>query len=75
MIGSKGCCGVHKLAYVLVIVGALNWGLVALGGSDWNVVELLLGQWATVVRVVYGLVGVSALAMLAGCWCTMCKHK
>jgi len=74
MTGWKGCCGLHKVAYALVLVGALNWGLVALGGADWNVVSLLLGDWPTVERVVYGLVGVSAVFMVLSCWCTACKH-
>ena len=46
-------------ALVLVIVGALNWGLVGLFG--YNLVESLLGAWPLVVRVVYALVGLSAL--------------
>jgi uncharacterized membrane protein YuzA (DUF378 family) len=44
---------------ILVIVGALNWGLTAL---NWNLVEKLLGAWPTVVTIVYALVG------LAGLW-------
>lgn len=61
----------HKLAWVLVIVGALNWGLV--GFFDWNLVEAILGKWETIVRVVYALVGLSALAMLACGSCKACK--
>ena len=60
-------CQVHKVAWVLLIVGGLNWGLVALGsymGSNWNVVNLLLGSWPAVETVVYLLVGLSALALL-----------
>ena len=48
------------VAYVLVMVGALNWGLMAINGN-WNVVGMLFGSWPTVVRIVYGLVGLSAL--------------
>jgi uncharacterized membrane protein YuzA (DUF378 family) len=47
---------------VLVIVGALNWGLVGLGG--WNLVNLALGSWAIVERVVYVLVGLAGLWMI-----------
>lgn len=51
---------------VLVIVGALNWGLVGLGefaGSNLNVVNLLLGGVAggTLEAVVYLLVGLAGL--------------
>ena len=43
--------GLHMLAFVLVIVGALNWGLVGLGSlvqSDLNVVHMTLGSWPMV---------------------------
>lgn len=57
--------GLGKLAGVLVIVGALNWGLVGIN-AEWNLVEMLLGAWPVVVKVVYLLVGVSALVLLFG---------
>ncbi len=56
------------VAWLLVIVGALNWGLVGLGdfaGSDWNVVNMLLGAWPQVESLVYVLVGASGAWMLA----------
>ncbi len=56
--------GLGKLAWVLVVVGALNWGLV--GGFDFNLVEKLVGKWPVVVKVVYVLVGLSALVSLFG---------
>jgi uncharacterized membrane protein YuzA (DUF378 family) len=51
---------------VLVIVGALNWGLVGLGtltGGDYNLVNLLLGGVAggQLEALVYLLVGLSGL--------------
>ncbi len=59
-----------KLAWVLVIVGALNWGLVGLGwlfgGMNWNVVNLILGGIPTVEGIVYLLVGISAVVTLFG---------
>lgn len=57
----------HCIAFVLVIVGALNWGLVAVGNwmnSNWNVVNLLLGQWSQVENAVYLLVGLSAVVLM-----------
>ena len=57
--------GLGKLAFVLVIVGALNWGLVGIN-SDWNLVKNLLGKWEMVERVVYILVGLSALVLAFG---------
>ncbi len=47
------------LAYYLMVVGALNWGLVGLFGV--NLVEMLLGSWPSLVTLVYVLVGLSAL--------------
>lgn len=54
------------LAMVLVIVGALNWGLVGLGivtGGNWNVVNLLFGGVANGVfeALIYLLVGLAGL--------------
>lgn len=48
------------VALILVIVGAINWGLI--GIADWNVVNLLLGSVAWLESLVYVLVG------LAGLW-------
>lgn len=56
------------LSFILVIIGALNWGLVGLGGfagSDWNVVHMILGSWPTVEWLVYVLVGVGAISLVA----------
>ncbi len=75
----KNCkgCGVSKLAWILLIIGGLNWGLVGLGwlfGSrDWNVVHMILGQWMWLEAVVYLLVGIAAIASLFGCKCKTCS--
>lgn len=56
--------GLHGIAFILIIIGALNWGLMAIGyflGSNWNVVNLILGSVPVVENVVYLLVGLSAL--------------
>lgn len=69
-------CGAAKVAWVLVLVGALNWGLVGLGmflGGNWNVVELILGRVMWLEALVYILVGVSAVVALFGCKCKTCK--
>lgn len=59
------------IAWLLVIIGALNWGLV--GAFEFNLVEYLLGTWPAVMRVIYVLVGLSALIMVIGCPCKKCK--
>jgi uncharacterized membrane protein YuzA (DUF378 family) len=52
------------LAVVLVVVGAVNWGLVGLAQFD-LVAALFGGQAAPLSRVVYGLVGIAGIALLA----------
>jgi hypothetical protein len=53
----------HKIALALVIIGGLNWGLVGL--FDYNLIGMILGgDMSTLSRVVYDLVGLSALYML-----------
>lgn len=73
----KGKCGVAKFAFVLVIIGAINWGLVGVGmlmNNDLNLVNMLLGSWPTVEAIVYLLVGISALVKIFGCPCKQCKE-
>ncbi len=48
----------HMVAWILVIVGALNWGLV--GALNFNLVMYLLGV-GIAAKVVYVLVGLSAI--------------
>ncbi|MFB6166701.1 MAG: DUF378 domain-containing protein [Candidatus Nanohaloarchaea archaeon] len=55
---------VGMASLVLVIIGALNWGLTGLGGfmnSNWNVVELILGSVPVVENLVYLLVGLAGV--------------
>ena len=55
----KKANAVDWIALVLVLVGALNWGLV--GALDFNLVTTLLGDGSMATMVVYDLVGVAAL--------------
>ena len=53
---------VDKIALILVIIGALNWG--GIGLFSFNTVAFLCGGQLTVLtRIIYALVG------LAGLWC------
>lgn len=52
----------HVVAFPLVLVGALNWGLMGL--FDFNLVTALLGAAPVLVRVVYLAVGASAVYLL-----------
>lgn len=50
---------IDKIALVLIIVGALNWGLIAIFNFD--LVAAIFGDMTVISRIVYGLVGVSGL--------------
>lgn len=72
MYGACGhYCGVHKVAAVLVLVGALNWGLV--GIANFNLVSAIFGSWPGVERLIYVLVGLAAIAMLFTGACKPCR--
>lgn len=49
-------------ALVLTVIGGINWGLVGL--FDFNLVETLFGEESALSRIVYVLVGLSALWVL-----------
>ena len=51
-----------RIALLLVVVGALNWGIIGLFGLD-LVAFVFGGQMAVISRVIYALVG------LGGLWC------
>jgi uncharacterized membrane protein YuzA (DUF378 family) len=65
----------HMVAFLLVVVGALNWGLVGL--FNLNLVSLLVGSVPMVEKVVYVLVGLSAVYLLATHMkdCKTCSKK
>lgn len=60
---SKGHCGLCKVALWLVIIGGINWLLI--GVFDWNLVNAILGAVPWLERIVYILVGLSALVAIA----------
>ncbi|MBE6929998.1 MAG: DUF378 domain-containing protein [Ruminococcaceae bacterium] len=51
-----------RIALLLVIVGALNWGSIGIFGFD-IVAALAGGQLAIISRIIYTLVGIGGL------WC------
>jgi len=53
---------VNTITLILLIVGGLNWGLVGLFGFD--LVATLFGEMSALSRIVYTLVGASALWQL-----------
>ncbi len=50
------------IAYIFVIVGALNWGLVGFLGLD--LVALIFGEMTLMSKLVYDIVGISAIVYL-----------
>ncbi|MDD5357446.1 MAG: DUF378 domain-containing protein [Candidatus Pacebacteria bacterium] len=50
--------GLHKISFILLIIGGLNWLIIGLIGTDY-VMQILGGS---IARIVYILVGLSAIA-------------
>jgi uncharacterized membrane protein YuzA (DUF378 family) len=50
---------INMIALILIIVGGLNWGLVGL--FDFDLVAAIFGDMSVLSRIVYSLVGVSAI--------------
>lgn len=46
-------------AYILTLIGALNWGLVGLFGFD--LVASIFGDMTVLSRILYSLIGISAV--------------
>lgn len=47
------------IALVLVIIGAINWGLIGIFG--FNLVSAIFGEMSIITRIIYVLVGISGL--------------
>ena len=54
--------GLDWTAFVLVIIGGLNWGLV--GIFNFNLVGALFGDMSIISSIIYILVGLSALYLI-----------
>jgi len=50
------------IAFILVVIGGLNWGLVGL--FDLDVVAALFGEGSALSRVIYLLVGLATVYLL-----------
>jgi uncharacterized membrane protein YuzA (DUF378 family) len=57
---------IHRLALVLCVVGALNWGLVAIAQFDLvaEIFGMEFGETNAATRVIYGLVGLAGVVLL-----------
>lgn len=58
------------ISWILVIIGALNWGSIGIFGFD-LIGSLLGGQLSVFARIIFTVVG------LAGLWCiyNLCRSK
>ncbi len=50
---------IDKIALVLIIIGAINWGLI--GFFNFDLVAAIFGDMSIISRIIYALVGVSGL--------------
>lgn len=55
--------GLQRTALALVIIGGINWGLIGFFQFD-LVAAIFGGQGSALARIVYGIVGLSALYCL-----------
>lgn len=51
------------IALVLVVIGAVNWGLI--GFFDFDLVRVIFGDMTLVSRIIYSLVGIAGLYALS----------
>lgn len=54
---------IQKIALVVTIIGAINWGLI--GFFEFNLVSFLFGEQTVLTRIVYALVCVTGLFNIA----------
>ncbi|GAA0084636.1 DUF378 domain-containing protein [Clostridium sp. MB05] len=52
-----------SIALILVIIGAVNWGLI--GFFQFNLVDTLFGTMTVFSRIIYSLVGISGVYSLS----------
>ena len=50
---------IDKIALVLIIIGAINWGLI--GFFKFNLVDTIFGSMTVLTRIIYALVGIYGL--------------
>lgn len=53
---------IYQIAYILVIVGALSWGIIGVFGIDF--IARLFGPGTPGTRAIYILIGIAAIIIL-----------
>jgi uncharacterized membrane protein YuzA (DUF378 family) len=61
------------VAWLLIVVGGLNWGLV--GAFKYNLVDKIFGAGSTISKVVYVLVGLAAVYSVIAVVAKMSKNN
>ena len=51
-----------KISFILVLIGALNWGLIGLANFD--LVQAIFGSIPLISRIVYILIGAAAINII-----------
>ena len=66
---------IHFITFLLVIIGGLNWLLVGL--FNWDIGEIFGGQTNIISKIIYALVGLSAIYLLTTHKkdCKICSDK
>jgi uncharacterized protein len=57
----------HIIAFILVIIGGVQWGLIGIAGfagGNWDLLGMLFASMPSVLWIIYILVGLSALWLL-----------
>ena len=57
--------GLDYTVLILVIIGAINWGLVGFFGLD--LVAFLCGSMSIIARIIYAVIGVCGLYAISYC--------
>ena len=56
---------IDYIVLVLVIIGAINWGLVGFFGLD--LVDFLFGSMSVLSRIIYAVIGICGLYAISFC--------
>lgn len=64
--------GLTITTLILLIIGAINWGLVGL--FEFDLVAAVFGDMSTISRILYTIIGLAGIAMLVE-FATSSEHR
>lgn len=50
------------IAWILVLIGAINWGLI--GFFKFDLVAMIFGDMTLITRLIYALIGIAAIYLI-----------